>query len=143
HPAPGEPDLILASAGDLPAEALTALTQRLRAERPGLRLRYVHGHDLTALGEDGTRPLALAPDAFARHFGTRAPIILATNGHPADVHALLGRRHPGPRLTVLGYRDPGRPASQEHLRQLCGLDDDALWRLASTLTDTPKETPVP
>ncbi|MFE6459219.1 phosphoketolase [Streptomyces cinereoruber] len=143
HPGPGEPDLILASAGDLPAEALTTLARRLRAERPGLRLRYVHIHDLTALAEDGTRPLALAPQEFARHFGTRAPIVLATNGHPADLHALLGRRHPGPRLTVLGYRDPGRPVSQEHLRELCGLDDAGLWKLAATLTDTPKEIPVP
>lgn len=143
HPGPGEPGLILASAGDLPAEALTTLARRLHAERPGLRLRYIHVHDLTALAETGTRPLALDPDAFARHFGTRAPIILATSGHPADIHALLGRRHPGPRLTVLGYRDPGRPVSQEHLRRLCGLDEVGLWKLATTLTDTPKETPVP
>ncbi|MFE9726019.1 phosphoketolase [Streptomyces sp. NPDC005794] len=142
HPGPGEPHLILASAGDLPAEALTTLAQRLRAERPGLRLRYVHVHDLTVLAEDGTRPLALAPEAFARHFGTRAPVVLATNGHPADVHALLGRHHPGPRLTVLGYRDPGRPVSQTHLRQFCGLDDPGLWQLATTLTDAPKEIPA-
>ncbi|MGW3251385.1 phosphoketolase family protein [Streptomyces fungicidicus] len=133
---------MLASAGDLPAEALTTLARRLRAERSGLRLRYVHVHDLTALAEDGTRPLALAPDAFARHFGTRALIVLATSGHPADIHALLGRRHPGPRLTVLGYRDPGRPVSQTRLRQLCGLDDSGLWRLATTLTGTPKEIPA-
>lgn len=139
HPGPAEPDLILASAGDLPAEALTTLARRMRTERPDLRLRYVHVHDLTALAEDGTRPLALASEAFVRHFGTRAPIVLATSGHPADVHALLGRRHPGPRLTVLGYRDPGRPVSQSHLRQLCGLDDASLWQLATTLTDTPKD----
>ncbi|MES9508083.1 hypothetical protein ABWJ92_16950 [Streptomyces sp. NPDC000609] len=143
HPGSGEPDLILASAGDLPAAVLTALARRLRAERPGLRLRYVHVHDLTALAEDGTRPLALAQDSFAHHFGTRAPVILATSGHPADIHAILGRRHPGPRLTVLGYRDPGRPVSQAHLRKLCGLDDAALWQLATTLTDAPKETQVP
>ncbi|MFD4926358.1 phosphoketolase [Streptomyces goshikiensis] len=143
NPGRGEPDLILASAGDLPAEALTTLARRLRTERPGLRLRYVHVHDLTALAEDGTRPLALAEDVFVRHFGTRAPILLATSGHPADIHALLGRRHPGPRLTILGYRDPGRPVSQARLRQLCSLDDASLWRLATTLTDTLKETPVP
>lgn len=141
HPGSGEPDLILASAGDLPAEALTTLAQQLRAERPDLRLRYVHVHDLTVLAEDSTRPLALAPGAFTRHFGTKAPLVLATSGHPADIHALLGRRHPGPRLTVLGYRDPGHPVSQGRLRQLCGLDDAGLWQLATTLTDTPKEIP--
>ncbi|WP_037913552.1 phosphoketolase family protein [Actinacidiphila yeochonensis] len=142
HPGPGEPDLVLASAGDLPAEALTTLARRLRAEHPDLRLRYVHIHDLTALAEDGTRPLALAPDAFPRYFGTRAPIVLATSGHPADIHALLGRRHPGPRLTVLGYRDSGRPVSQARLRQLCGLDDAGLWQLATTLTNAVKEIPA-
>ncbi|MER5490536.1 phosphoketolase [Streptomyces sp. NPDC002490] len=134
HTGAAEPDLVLASAGDLPAEALTTLAQRIRAERPDLRLRYVHVHDLTVLAEEGIHPFALAPGAFARHFGTRAPIILATSGHPADIHALLGHRHPGSRLTVLGYRDPGRPVSQDGLRRLCGLDDDSLWQLARTLT---------
>ncbi|MGC4950091.1 phosphoketolase [Streptomyces sp. DT224] len=142
HPGTDEPALVLASAGDLPAQALTTLAARLRAERPHLHLRYVHIHDLTALAEHGTRPLALTDDAFLRHFGTSAPIVLATNGHPADVHALLGSRHPGPRLTVLGYRDPGRPISQARLRELCGLDDNSLWTLATTLTDAPKEIPA-
>ncbi|MFB9535125.1 MULTISPECIES: phosphoketolase family protein [Streptomyces] len=143
QPGPGEPDLVLASAGDLPAERLTALARRLRAEHPGLRLRYVYVHDLTALSEEGTRPLALNSASFTAHFGTRAPIIMATSGFPADIHALLGRRHPGTRLTVLGYRDPGRPVSQSQLQEHCGLDDNTLWRLASTLTPAPKENAVP
>ncbi|MFD7550558.1 phosphoketolase [Streptomyces sp. NPDC059816] len=143
HTGADEPDLILTSAGDLPAEALTTLAQRIRAERPSLRLRYIHVHDLTVLAEEGIHPFALAPGAFARHFGTRAPIILATSGHPADIHALLGHRHPGSRLTLLGYRDPGRPVSQDGLRRLCGLDDASLWQLAETLTDASEEMPAP
>ncbi|MFI5804445.1 phosphoketolase [Streptomyces sp. NPDC051561] len=127
----GEPDLVLASAGDLPAERLTALAHRLRAERPDLRLRYIHVHDLTALAEAGSRPHALTTEAFTDHFGTRAPIILATTGHPADIHALLGRRHPGTRLTVLGYRDPEKPCTQAQLLTHCGLDDNSLWQLAT------------
>nr|WP_029396503.1 phosphoketolase [Streptomyces sp. SID4926] len=142
-PGPEEPDLILASAGDLPAEVLTTLARRLRDDRRELRLRYVHIHDLTALAEEDTRSLALGPAAFTHHFGTTAPLVLATSGHPADIHALFGRRHPGPRLTVLGYRDPGRPVSQTHLRQLCGLDDTSLWHLATTLIDASKEIPAP
>ncbi|MGX5186047.1 phosphoketolase family protein [Streptomyces avermitilis] len=131
HPDPGEPDLVLASVGDPPAERLTSLAHRLRARHPHLRLRYVHLHDLTALGEPGSRPLAMPDDAFAAHLGRRAPIILATSGYPADIHALLGRRHPGHRLTVLGYRDPGRPHTQAELLAHCGLDDDSLWQLAT------------
>lgn len=139
HPAVGEPDLVLVSVGDLPAERLSTLGRRLRAERSDLRLRYVHVHDLTALAEAGTRPLALDGAAFHAHFGIRAPIVLATTGFPADIHALFGRRHPGARITVLGYRDPGRPVSQSKLLSLCGLDDNALWRLASGLISTSKE----
>jgi hypothetical protein len=72
------------------------------------------------------------PDAvFAAHLGTRAPILLATSGYPADIHALLGRRHPGHRLTVLGYRDPGRPHTQAELMAPYGLDDDNLWQLTT------------
>ncbi|MFE6101280.1 phosphoketolase [Streptomyces laurentii] len=142
-PDPGEPDLVLASAGDLPAEALTTLAQRLRTEHPGLRVRYVHVHDLTTLAESSTRPLALDEIAFANLFGRRAPIILATSGYLADIHALLGRRHPGSRLTVLGYRDPGHPVAQTELRRLCGLDDDTLWSIATILARIPKEAPAP
>ncbi|WP_216586565.1 phosphoketolase [Streptomyces brasiliscabiei] len=139
HPDSGEPDLVLASAGDLPAERLTALAGRLRTEHPHLRLRYVHIHDLTALAEPGTRPLALPVKAFTEHFGNRAPVILATTGYPADVHALLGARHPGARLTVLGYRDPGRPLTQAQLLAHCGLDDDSLWQLATHTALLPTE----
>ncbi|MCX4461157.1 phosphoketolase (plasmid) [Streptomyces sp. NBC_01340] len=134
HPHGKEPDLVLVSAGDLPAERLTALAHRLRTQHPHLRLRYVHVHDLTTLAEHGSHPLAMPDDVFAAHLGTRAPIILATSGYPADIHALLGRRHPGHRLTVLGYRDPGRPHTQAELLAHCGLDDDSLWQLATNHT---------
>ncbi|KAB7835773.1 phosphoketolase [Streptomyces mobaraensis] len=133
HPGATEPDLVLASAGDLPAHQLTALARRLRAQRPEMRLRYLHIHDLTVLAEPGTRPLALTDEAFTRHFGTRAPILAATAGHPADLHALLGRRHPGPRLTVLGYTDPGRPCTSERLLHHCHLDTTSLWERATAL----------
>jgi xylulose-5-phosphate/fructose-6-phosphate phosphoketolase len=104
-----------------------------------LRLRYVHIHDLTALAEAGTRPLALSEKAFTAHFGAQAPVILATTGYPADVHALLGARHPGARLTVLGYRDPGRPLTQAQLLAYCRLDDYSLWQLATHTAQHPTE----
>ncbi|WP_454314505.1 phosphoketolase family protein [Streptomyces phaeoluteigriseus] len=139
HPDPGEPDLVLASAGDLPAERLTTLARRLRTAHPHLRLRYLHVHDLTALAEAGTRPLAMTEKAFTEHFGARAPVILATTGYPADIHALLGARHPGARLTVLGYRDPGRHLTQAQLLAHCRLDDDGLWQLATHTALLPTE----
>ncbi|MEV1040468.1 phosphoketolase [Streptomyces sp. NPDC050204] len=141
HPGPEEPDLVLVSAGDLPAERLTTLARRLRTEQPHLRLRYIHVHDLTALADTGTRPLAMSDETFTAHLGTRAPVLLATNGYPADIHALLGRRHPGTRLTVLGYQDPGRPLPQASLLAHCGLDDESLWQLAARHTlITPEAT---
>ncbi|MFF0408295.1 hypothetical protein OG337_28015 [[Kitasatospora] papulosa] len=136
HPGPGEPDLILASAGDLPAGALTTLARLLRTERPGLRLRYVHVHDLTVLAEDGNRPLALAPEAFVRHFGTRAPIILATSGHPADVHALLGRRHPAPDLPSSATATPGAPSPRS-------TSDSSAASTAPACGSSPLPSPTP
>ncbi|MFI8943254.1 phosphoketolase [Streptomyces syringium] len=137
HPAGGEPDLVLVSAGDLPARQLTSVARRLRTTRPELRLRYLHIHDLTVLAEPGTRPLALTDEAFTRHFGTRAPILAATTGYPADIHTLLGRRHPGHRLTALGYRDPGQPVTSERLLHHCRLDTASLWEQAIALAPHP------
>lgn len=118
----GTPDLVLASAGDLPAHQLTALAVHLRRHHPGLRLRYVHIHDLTVLGDPDVWPHALSDDQLTELFTSTAPILIATTGPPADIHALLGRRHPGTRLTVLGYRDPGRPLATDQLLAHCGLD---------------------
>ncbi|MGW4412395.1 phosphoketolase family protein [Nonomuraea sp. NPDC004702] len=137
----GRPDLVLASAGDVPAHQLSALAARLR-RRSGLRLRYVHIHDLTALGDPGLWPHALSDDALNELFTTHAPILLATTGHAADIHALLGPRHPGARLRVLGYHDPGRPVSTEQLLASCGLDLDGLTRHALEAARAHRPTPA-
>ncbi|WP_439681579.1 phosphoketolase [Embleya sp. MST-111070] len=133
---PGEPDLVLASAGDLPAHQLTALAGAVHHSHPHARVRYLHINDLTVLGEAGTRPLALADDdTFTDLFTTHAPIVLATTGNTADIHALLGRRHPGPRLHVRGYNDPGRPTTTRELARHSGLDIESLTRLVTELLD--------
>jgi xylulose-5-phosphate/fructose-6-phosphate phosphoketolase len=137
---PGQPDLVLVSAGDLPAHQLTALAARLRRHHPALRLRYVHIHDLTALGDPRIWPRALSDDDLAALLTPTAPILAATTGYPADIHALLGHRHPGHRLTVLGYRDPGRPLGTEQLLAHCGLDLDSLTRHALTAA---RSSPTP
>jgi xylulose-5-phosphate/fructose-6-phosphate phosphoketolase len=137
----GRPDLVLASAGDVPAHQLSALATQLR-QRAHLRLRYVHIHDLTVLGDPGLWPHALTDDALAELFTTHAPILLATTGHAADIHALLGPRHPGARLRVLGYHDPGRPVSTERLLAHCGLDLDGLTRHALAATRAHQPTPA-
>ncbi|MEU3164298.1 hypothetical protein [Streptosporangium sp. NPDC006930] len=57
-------------------------------------MRYVHIHDLTALGDPHIWPHALSDDDLTALFTSITFILLVATGYPADIHAILG---PGPR----------------------------------------------
>ncbi|MDT0318558.1 phosphoketolase family protein [Streptomyces millisiae] len=122
----GRPDLVLASAGDIPARELTAAAQTLRTTRPDVTFRYVHINDLAVLGPAPQWPYGLREQTFARLFGTATPVLLAVPTYPAAVRALLAARGQADRFTVVGYRDPGRPTTPAGLLEHCRLSAPAL-----------------
>jgi xylulose-5-phosphate/fructose-6-phosphate phosphoketolase len=63
---PGDPGIVLASAGDIPARELSAAAGLLRTRRPGLRIRYLHINDLTVLGPPATWPSGLSYASYRR-----------------------------------------------------------------------------
>lgn len=127
----GEPDLVLAGAGDLPAAVLTTAMPHLRAAL-GARLRYVHIHDMTVLGDPAVWPKGLSDGAVRRYLGQSAPVLMATLGHPAAVWGLLAGRWQRP-LRVLGWRDPPGPVGQDELLVRAGLDARGILSAATDL----------
>lgn len=127
----GDSDIVLAAAGDLAAREVTEALALLRRTAPGLRVKVVYVHDLTALGHPDRYPHALNPGAFTRLFGDDTPVLLATILEPAATQTLLWDRPSRERFTIVGYRDPGRPLAHAALLAHTGL---AATNLAATAT---------
>jgi xylulose-5-phosphate/fructose-6-phosphate phosphoketolase len=122
----GPADLVLASAGDVPAREMSQAADRLRTDHTHLRIRYVHINDLTVLGPPHTWPHALPAGRFTDLFGSSTPVLLATVGFPGSVRGLLAARAPAGRFHIVGYQDLGRPTSAQDLLDGTGLSARAL-----------------
>lgn len=103
----GEPDIVLAAAGDVPTLELLAAARLLRDYVPYLRVRVVNVVDLMGLLPPGDHPHGFSERKFQRLFTATADVVFAFHGYPRAVHQLLhGRPDPG-RFHVRGYTEQG------------------------------------
>jgi xylulose-5-phosphate/fructose-6-phosphate phosphoketolase len=101
-----EPDVVMASAGDvLTVEALAA-TAILREKFPDLKIRFVNVVDLFRLMPDTEHPHGLSDRDFDGLFTTDKPIIFNFHGYPWLIHKLAYRRA-NKNLHVRGYKEHG------------------------------------
>src|SRR5262249_14435516 len=70
-----EPDVVMASAGDIPTLEALAATDLLRQEFPDLKIRFVNVVDLFKLQPDTEHPHGLSDKDFDSLFTTDKPII--------------------------------------------------------------------
>ncbi|MFJ5116416.1 hypothetical protein [Kitasatospora sp. NPDC088548] len=131
----GTPEVVLASAGDVPARQLAEAARNLRRVRAATTIRYLHINDLTVLGSPGTWSAALTRQAFTDLFGADCPVLLAVPTFPGAVRGLLAARGETDRFHVVGYRDPGRPVSNEALLEHADLSTPALSARATRLIE--------
>jgi xylulose-5-phosphate/fructose-6-phosphate phosphoketolase len=102
-----EPDLVMASAGDIPTqEALAAITL-LRREFPDLKIRYVNVVDLFKLQPSIDHPHGLTDRDFDSLFTTDKPVIFNFHGYPWLIHRLAYRRTNHENFHVRGYKEKG------------------------------------
>ena len=103
----GEPDVVLAAAGDVPTLEILAATSILREVLPKLRIRVVNVVDLMRLQPPSEHPHGLPDDEFDRLFTRSKPIIFAYHGYPWLIHRLTYRRRNHGNLHVRGYKEEG------------------------------------
>ena len=103
----GEPDIVLACAGDVPTLETMAATDILRSRLPGLKVRVVNVVDLMRLQPDSEHPHGLPDRDFDNIFTTDKPIVFAHHGYPWGIHRLAYRRHNHANLHVRGYKEEG------------------------------------
>jgi xylulose-5-phosphate/fructose-6-phosphate phosphoketolase len=103
----GDPDVVLAAAGDVPTLEMLAAITLLREHLPTLRLRMINVVDLMTLQPPGEHPSALSDADFDALFSTDRPIIFAFHGYPWLIHRLAYRRTNHRNLHVRGYKEEG------------------------------------
>ncbi|MFO7555223.1 MAG: hypothetical protein R6W88_08455, partial [Desulfobacterales bacterium] len=103
----GEPDVILACAGDVPTQETIAAAGLLRRHLPDLRVRVVNVVDLMRLQDEREHPHGLSDADFDNLFTTDRPIIFAYHGYPWLIHRLTYRRTGHANLHVRGYKEEG------------------------------------
>ncbi|HEY0331709.1 MAG TPA: phosphoketolase family protein [Rhodopseudomonas sp.] len=118
----GDPDVVMACAGDVPTvEALAAVTL-LRQYVPDIRIRVVNVVDLMVLQPRSEHPHGLDDRGFDELFTTDKPVIFAFHGYPSMIHKLTYRRHNHHNIHVRGYKEEGTTTTPFDMVVLNDLD---------------------
>jgi xylulose-5-phosphate/fructose-6-phosphate phosphoketolase len=133
----GEPDLVMACAGDVPTLETLAATSILRQELPELKVRVVNVVDLMKLQPSSEHPHGLNDSDFDSLFTRDKPVIFAFHGYPWLIHRLTYRRHNHENLHVRGYKEEGTITTAFDMTVLNDMDRfhlvmDAINRLPQT-----------
>jgi xylulose-5-phosphate/fructose-6-phosphate phosphoketolase len=103
----GEPDVVMACAGDVPTLETLAAVAWLRGRFPDLKIRVVNVVDLMTLEPNSEHPNGLSDRDFDLLFTRDKPIIFAYHGYPMLIHRLTYRRTNHDNLHVRGYKEEG------------------------------------
>ena len=103
----GEPDVVMACAGDVPTLETLAAVDLLRTLAPELRVRVINVVDLMRLQPPSEHPHGLPDEDFDALFTVDKPIIFAFHGYPWLIHRLTYRRRNHDNLHVRGYKEEG------------------------------------
>jgi len=128
----GEPDVVMACAGDVPTLETLAAVDILRRELPDLKVRVVNVVDLMKLQPSSEHPHGLADTDFDILFTTSRPILFAYHGYPWLIHRLTYRRANHHNLHVRGYKEEGTTTTPF---DMCVLNDMDRFHLVMDVID--------
>jgi xylulose-5-phosphate/fructose-6-phosphate phosphoketolase len=118
----GEPDVVMACAGDVPTLECLAAVDLLRRQMPEMRVRVVNVVDLMTLQPKSAHPHGVSDKVFESIFTADKPVIFAFHGYPALVHRLIYNRNHHARFHVHGFMDEGTTTTPFDMTVLNQLD---------------------
>ena len=118
----GEPDVVLACAGDIPTLETLAAADLLRSRLPELKVRVINVVDIMRLEPDTEHPHGLSDGDFDALFTSEKPVIFAYHGYPWLIHRLTYRRNNHHNLHVRGYKEEGTTTTPFDMVMLNDLD---------------------
>ncbi|TVY28339.1 putative phosphoketolase [Lachnellula hyalina] len=102
-----EPDVVMASCGDVPTHESLAATALLREFLPDLKIRFVNVVDLFKLIDNSDHPHGLTDREWTSIFTNDKPIIFNFHSYPWLIHRLTYKRPGQTNLHVRGYKEKG------------------------------------
>ena len=118
----GDPDVVMACAGDVPTLETLAAVTHLRDYLPDIRIRVVNVVDLMALQPQSEHPHGMEDHDFDELFTTDTPVIFAFHGYPAMIHKLTYRRRNHHNIHVRGFKEEGTTTTPFDMVVLNNLD---------------------
>ncbi len=118
----GDPDLVMACAGDVPTLETLAAVKLLRQYFPTLKVRVINVVDLLALQPASEHPHGLSDEDFDALFTSDKPIIFCYHGYPWLIHRLTYRRTNHRNLHVRGYKEEGTTTTAFDMAVLNDID---------------------
>ncbi|HEY8457330.1 MAG TPA: phosphoketolase family protein [Actinopolymorphaceae bacterium] len=118
----GEPDVVLACAGDIPTMETLAAADLLRTHLPNLAVRVINVVDLMRLQPSTEHPHGLTDHNFDALFTPNKPVIFAFHGYPSLIHRLTYRRTNHENIHVRGYKEEGTTTTPFDMVMLNDLD---------------------
>ena len=102
-----EPDLVMASCGDIATMEALAATAMLRQHFPELKVRFVNVVDLFRLVPNTEHPHGFSDREFDALFSPDKPVIFNFHAYPWLIHRLTYRRTNHDNIHVRGYKEKG------------------------------------
>jgi xylulose-5-phosphate/fructose-6-phosphate phosphoketolase len=118
----GDPDVVLACAGDVPTLETLAAAGILRSQMPDLKVRVVNVVDIMRLQPATAHPHGLSDRDFDNIFTPDKPVIFAYHGYPWLIHRLTYRRTNHRNIHVRGYQEEGTTTTPFDMVVMNGLD---------------------
>jgi xylulose-5-phosphate/fructose-6-phosphate phosphoketolase len=118
----GDPDVVLACAGDVPTMETVAAAALLRRHLPDLKVRVINVVDLMRLQDEREHPHGLSDREFDTLFTTDRPVVFAFHGYPSVVHRLTYRRTNHANIHARGYKEEGTTTTPFDMVMLNDLD---------------------
>jgi xylulose-5-phosphate/fructose-6-phosphate phosphoketolase len=118
----GDPDVVMACAGDVPTLETLAAVTLLRDYEPDMRIRVVNVVDLMTLQSAADHPHGLEDREFDAVFTSDKPVIFAYHGYPSLIHRLTYKRNNHHNLHVHGFKEEGATTTPFDMVVLNGLD---------------------
>ena len=102
-----EPDVVMASCGDIATMEALAATAMLREHFPELKVRFLNIVDLFRLVPDTEHPHGFSDREFDALFTPDKPVIFNFHAYPWLIHRLTYRRTNHDNIHVRGYKEKG------------------------------------
>jgi xylulose-5-phosphate/fructose-6-phosphate phosphoketolase len=102
-----EPDVVVASAGDIMTQEALAAVAILREHFKDLKIRFVNVVDLYRLQPNTEHPHGLSDRDFDSLFTKDKPVIFNFHGYPWLIHKFTYRRTNHANIHVRGYKEKG------------------------------------